>query len=50
MMKCPEDYSNVNPENTPCPRCGSKVHYTNGDNVIRCCWCEEIVDVIGVIR
>lgn len=48
-MKCPDNYSNVNEENTPCSRCGSRVHYTNGDGVLRCCWCEEIIDEVIII-
>ena len=41
---CPKEYSEVNEENTPCPRCGSRIHYTIGDGLLRCSWCEWAID------
>jgi hypothetical protein len=41
--ECPKEFSDVNEENTPCPSCGSRIHYKS-DNNIKCSYCNVIID------
>lgn len=41
---CPQEFSDANPENTPCNKCGSRIHYTLFDGLIRCSFCDSIID------
>ena len=49
-IKCPPEYSEVNEENTPCPKCGSRIHFigilTEGSS-INCSWCGEKIDDVN---
>lgn len=45
-MICTPEYSEVNPENTPCSNCSSRVHYTIFDGFIRCSFCDAIIDAM----
>lgn len=40
---CPLEYSETNPENTPCQVCGSRIHWTNFIE-IRCSFCNAKID------
>ena len=43
-LDCPKEYSDVNEENTPCLRCGSRKHYVTFLGYIRCSWCDTVID------
>ena len=48
-LKCPAEYSDVNKENTPCSKCGSRVHFigiTEKENSLNCSWCGHKIDEI----
>jgi DNA-directed RNA polymerase subunit RPC12/RpoP len=41
---CPAEFSDTNPENTACLKCGSRIHFMDFiDCVTRCSYCENII-------